>query len=321
MPKSRVKQRQSQKQVVIVNLEGKANRRKRKRRSAPKSKGDQISITPQSLPPNVIYQSSYNVPYPVFKTPATPQERTPFLQDVGQVGTEGRVEILPQPTKKEQQEDLITPIPINRAKDLMAQESEGYSNQLTTFRNTEEINQRLKENFDEIQQNYSSVLGRPIVEATVIPPRKRRNKEEMTEARQMEREDAASINLGLSQFNNPPMPQIQEKMPEPTEKAFKPYSPAKETLTESLIEAKIPSPEKPKRSDSIVSDITVPSDTLSDISPLSNLNPPSIKAKGKGSWEYWLNRYEYMVGTPFDRNKNKIKLPQFKQLVTKMETL
>jgi hypothetical protein len=312
MAKSRIKQRQSQKQTVIIKLDESVKRNKRKRRRPRAKKADGISITPTALPPNVIYQSSYNVPYPVFKA-AMPQERTPFLQDVGQVGTEGRVEILPQPTKKEQLEDLTQPVPINRAKDLMAQQAEMPS-QLSQFQNTEELNRRIVAEFSAIQRDIKQFLP---AEDDIVK-KTRRTKDQMAEARQMGREDIVSTNLGLYQFNNPPMPQIQANIPEPTEKAFKPYSPAKETLTESLIQS------RPKRSDSIVSDITIPSDISSDISPLSNLRPPSIQAtkgKGKGSWDYWLNRYEYLVGEPFDRKGNKIKLPQFKELVTKMETL
>lgn len=40
----------------------------------------------------------------------------------------------------------------------------------------------------------------------------------------------------------------------------------------------------------------------------------------KGSWAYWLNEYEQLTGTPFDK-KSTTKLKDFKALVTKMKSV
>lgn len=316
MPKTRVKQKQSQKQTVIVRLDGvaKAKRSKRKRR-VPKKQAEQVSIQSQTLPPNVIYQSSYNIPYPVFKAPPTPQETTPFLQDVGQVGTEGRVEILSKPTRQETLKELTAPVPapINRAKDFMAQQEEA-PNQMTTFLTTEQIDKELERNWKDIQNLYNSVTpSKQIIttdkSASKIPI-PRRNKKEMSETRNMINEDVASYGLRLSQFNNPPIPQIQENIPEPTTKVFKPYPVEKELLTESMV-----SEPKPKQKPKIV----IEDDEMSQITQSEIAPQPEVKPKGKGSWEYWINRYEYLTDTPFDRKTTKLSLAEFKKMVQRME--
>ena len=123
------KQKQTQKQVVkqsvVVRLDGiqrkKRQYKRRKQREPSEAKGkEQYQIPAPPLPPNVIYQSTQYLPY---ESP-TVSEKIPLksqgiqsgtpasmFQDVG-VGTEGLVQILEKPTKKEQLQELTTPISI-----------------------------------------------------------------------------------------------------------------------------------------------------------------------------------------------------------------
>jgi len=122
--KQKQKQKQSQQQFVNVNI----NQATEKRR-APRSRKQQPSavdiaaleyLQPRQMP-TVIYQTGYGSP-PVqsgfsFPNPVRPsladiipQPKQSTLEDIGQVGTEGRVEILDQPTKKEQLAELIEPV-------------------------------------------------------------------------------------------------------------------------------------------------------------------------------------------------------------------
>ena len=123
------KQKQTQKQIVkqsvVVRLDGiqrkKRQYKRRKQREPSEAKGkEQYNMTPPPLPPNVIYQSTQYLPY---ESP-TVSEKIPLksqgiqsgtpasmFQDVG-VGTEGLVQILEKPTKKEQLQELTSPISI-----------------------------------------------------------------------------------------------------------------------------------------------------------------------------------------------------------------
>jgi hypothetical protein len=100
---------------------------KKKRRRAPRKRKDAEPITPtRSLPP-VVYQtlpqvSYYGQPNKEGALIATPERvssivepvktKTTILEDIGMVGTEGPVEILEKPTKRETLKELITPIDI-----------------------------------------------------------------------------------------------------------------------------------------------------------------------------------------------------------------
>ena len=127
--KQKQKQKQSQNvnQKVIVKIGGDIRKKSRRRRTRkPKqSSSEGSSSMMQSLQPNVIYQSykpeqtstsSQNIPLSpaptatnmVPETVKQPAARGAF-EDVG-VGTEGFVSILEKPTKKEQIQELITPV-------------------------------------------------------------------------------------------------------------------------------------------------------------------------------------------------------------------
>jgi len=134
MPR-RQKQKQTQKQTVIVNIrEPKKKRSTRRRKSAPR---DGVSSMQQALPPPVIYQSTYSIPYPVQAPPPiqVPMKVRDFI-DVGQVGTEGAVEILDVPTKKEQQSEMTTPVP----------------SQMAGFADTERIARESQKAFAQVQK-------------------------------------------------------------------------------------------------------------------------------------------------------------------------
>jgi hypothetical protein len=123
MPKQKQTQKQEQKiSIRIGDLKPKRKRRRARRKPKPEE-----PITPtRSLPP-VVYQtlpqvSYYGQPNKTGSIVATPERvssmveplkaKTTILEDIGMVGTEGPVEILEKPTKRETLKELITPIDI-----------------------------------------------------------------------------------------------------------------------------------------------------------------------------------------------------------------
>jgi hypothetical protein len=124
MTKRSQKQRQSQKQVVNIRLDApKRKRSRRQRRRRMPTLADAVAsdyLQPQQLAPTIILQTGQGPPIggtsaiPNTRTPAFSQmlmgSRTPALEDIGQIGTEGRVEILERPTKREQLGELIEPV-------------------------------------------------------------------------------------------------------------------------------------------------------------------------------------------------------------------
>lgn len=108
------KQKQSQSVKVIVNLPEKKQRRKRTRK--PKQREAEV-VDFKAFPPQIIYpsapltfyQSPQEAPKSILSPPVPPRS---FLEDIGQVGTEGRVEILELPTKVETLQDLESPVPV-----------------------------------------------------------------------------------------------------------------------------------------------------------------------------------------------------------------
>lgn len=145
MPRKQ-KQNQTQKQTVIVNISEPRKRKRggRRRKTAPR---DGVSSMQRDLPPPVIYQSTYSIPYPVQAPPPiqAPVRERGFLTDVGQVGTEGRVEILDQLTKKEQQSEMITPVP----------------SQIGAFRDTEAFSRAAKDYWTGKQADVSAMAAPP----------------------------------------------------------------------------------------------------------------------------------------------------------------
>jgi hypothetical protein len=206
--KQKQTQKQSVKQTVIVKLDGIHHKKKRvHRRKQRETKEQPIQLTQPSLPPNVIYQSSQimPVPFPVEKkVPITsPEPVKPRIEDIGQVGTEGAVQILDVPTKKETLEELITPV--------------------------KQAGEAAKQREEQKQMQNEEMMS-ILTSQKATETKKRRNKTQMEEARQMGKEDINSIQLGLSQFNYPPpssiVKGINEPMPQPkgVEIAPKPLS-------------------------------------------------------------------------------------------------
>lgn len=108
------KQKQSQSVKVIVNLPEKKQRKKRSRK--PKQREAEI-VDFKAFPPQIIYPSApltfYQRPPEVPKSILSPPEPPrSFLEDIGQIGTEGRVEIIDLPTKVETLQDLESPVPV-----------------------------------------------------------------------------------------------------------------------------------------------------------------------------------------------------------------
>lgn len=115
-------------QTVVVKVgETKRKRRAKRARGAKRPSDSDYQIPMRPLPP-VVYQMT-NVSPPVggafdytpalFRAPPvsmglsekTPMKAmNPILEDIGQVGTEGRVEILSLPSRRETLSELITPV-------------------------------------------------------------------------------------------------------------------------------------------------------------------------------------------------------------------
>jgi len=249
--KTASKQRQKQKQVqnvkqtVIVKLDGKGQRVKRRRRRRQPSGGG-ASTMYQSLPPNVIYQTggeSFNKPSApapaveaapaplVAKPAAAPAVNMPVqFQDVG-VGTEGLVEILDRPTKREQLNELITPV-LNTKKDVSSdfnipsayvpafvepqiQETVGQKHKelATMFDTAKDYFKSQYEPITELQQQEKRVSSVKKM-SQEIKDKRVSNVLEGLERKQMGVEDNSSIFLGGSEFNYvKPINELQKEKP------------------------------------------------------------------------------------------------------------
>jgi hypothetical protein len=270
----RQSQKQNVKQTVIVRLDGEKKKKRKYRRRPRREPSDGVSSMERALPPPVIYQASA-VPYPVFREAPKvrtineePGRRQGFLEDIGQVGTEGAVQIL-EPPEPEYVNLVEKPKPIP---------SEFFSKKIQEFRSMKE----------------------PMINWEQPPPisvpRTRRNKKEMEEARTMEREDIASINLGLAQFN--PLLQskgIHEGMPktEPSREAEKSYPDINQQFT-PLFEPQAIVPKKINSQGRPIESLTTTESLMEE------QNIPESVLKGKrvnvGSWNYWINKFEELTG-------------------------
>jgi len=332
--KTKQKQKQSQnvKQTVIIRLDKEGKRKVVKRRKRmPKKETEGESTMYRRLPAPVSYQSSYAIPYPVFKEPpkvatVAPEPKvTPFLEDIGQVGTEGSVAILDQPTKKEQLGEML--VPVNREKDLsnQAAEAEQMAKDAKKYwqKKQEEFNYNYPEKpasdvekelmgLHNILKNAAKGNESPIITPA---PKTRRNKEQMSEARQMEREDIASINLGLAQFNplltsqgiHEGMPQTSESKPTPPEENIPSQYAASFTspqINEGLTaERKIgPAPNAarlPKET------LTVSSAAMAEEQNIPESVMKKEKKPREGSWAYLCLQFKQITGQDVSEYKAK----------------
>lgn len=108
-------QKQKQKQTVIVNIEQPKAKPRKKR--APRRKPEEVQMYREF--PKVVYIPPPLTIYgdrlpedtrPSITKPTEPPKKTPILEDIGLIGTEGLVQILDVPTKKEQLSELVTPV-------------------------------------------------------------------------------------------------------------------------------------------------------------------------------------------------------------------
>lgn len=302
------RQKQSQKQTVIVNISEKRKRRPSKRkRSAPR---DAVSMTQmqQSLPPPVIYQSSYSIPYPVYKdsvanpavSPAVGSSVSPALVDVGQVGTEGRVEILERPTKKEQQSEFITPVA-----------SASFPSQLSAFKDTEAQAQAISRAFTKVQADMSI----PQAIAPTKKPRKaytRRSKKEMSETNLMGGEDIMSRDVL-------PMAEVKKQLAPIDDMLMEMnalVSPQKEppqitSNVENVVIKKLPDypVDKPPLGP-VGKRYSSSSDTESD-APMSMISDMTMslyggqKRENKSSWDYLQSEYLRLSGNTYAKQRGK----------------
>jgi hypothetical protein len=310
--KKNLKQKQKQKQVqnvqqkVIVKVGEISKKKSRRRRSRkPKESSDGVSLM-QSFPPPVIYQSYAQPPIPATNLPLeqaptiknisaipvpiaepVPTSKKVF-EDVG-VGTEGFVKILEPDTPK-----FVDLVP--KSKPL---EDDFYSKKIQEFRSMRE---------PMIDWNL------PAAEEPIKPVVRRRNKKEMEESRQMEREDVASINLGLSQFDpllqskgiHEGLPKTEESKPaEPSEESI-PAS-FKSTFTTPKIDENIPR----QRSINLAGKEIESLMTGSSIEQEQNIpDMPEIKQKKMKSnqtWKYWRDQYRQMTGQEISLKEAKQK--------------
>lgn len=126
-----VKQTAKQTQIVNVRIgEVKRKRSKRSKRRRGGGGGESMQLSAPIPLPTVSYQTGYGSfpliqgqsvmnPFPYSAPAGIPK---PTLEDIGQVGTSGREEILVKPTKSEQLSEMIAPI--SRGEDLKAQMQE-----------------------------------------------------------------------------------------------------------------------------------------------------------------------------------------------------
>jgi hypothetical protein len=223
MAKTKQKQKQTQKQnvvqKVVVKLDSSGQKikvkRKRLKRSKKEPEPEQSMLFDEryyrQLPAPVVYQSTTQVPLivpsqgpaPAFNPPPQPQminqpvPSTPFLEDLGLIGTEGPVEILDIPTKAEQLADFITPTALKIYSDEF---SKSLDEKAKYFKSLQEPMRQPFFPTGNIKFQMEDINPDEIPVAEIVPRRTRRTKKEMAEAAQMLREDVAST--GLAQFEN-----------------------------------------------------------------------------------------------------------------------
>jgi hypothetical protein len=121
--KQKQKQRQSQNVKVIVNLAEKRKRKRRaKKKASPEAQSEVVNF--KAFPPQIVYPTAPLVfsqppPAPVSLARSIDEKVKPptsMLEDIGNVGTEGNVEILDLPTRRETLAELQTPIPLKDEK-------------------------------------------------------------------------------------------------------------------------------------------------------------------------------------------------------------
>ena len=107
------KQKQSQSISVVVNVPEKKQRKKRVKREPKQTQG----VDFKAFPPQIIYPQQPLTFYPAPQTPSLAKSVSEpllvppsILEDIGQVGTEGRVEILELAPKSQTLEELESPV-------------------------------------------------------------------------------------------------------------------------------------------------------------------------------------------------------------------
>jgi hypothetical protein len=220
MPKKQIKQKQKQSQkqnvvqkvVVKLDSSGQKIKVKRKRRVKKQPESEQSMLFDEryyrQLPAPVVYQSTTQVPLIVpgqgtFNPPQQtqminqPVPVRPFLEDLGLIGTEGPVEILDIPTRKEQQEGFMTPVALKQYNEQFVK---SLDEKAKYFKSLQEPMPQPFLPIGNVKFQIEDINPDEIPVAEVIPKRTRRTKKEMEEAKQMLKEDVAST--GLAQFEN-----------------------------------------------------------------------------------------------------------------------
>lgn len=285
MPR-RQKQRQSQKQTVIVNISEprKKKRSGRRRKSVPR---DGVSSMQQALPPPVIYQSSYSIPYPVQAPPPiqAPVKERGFLTDVGQVGTEGPVEIIDVKTKKEQLSELTSPV----------------QSQIAGLRDTEEFNRAIKDYWTGKQADYSNKPvasmpappSQPMMQKTDDLSKLREKVSQKMDLLNQQREAYEQINVGIEPvkvFDDYPMTQKQKPIDEQISPATDREGPTPVAKYEP------PVPEKKKKAKADAPEMT-PVIGAEKKSRIPRMKRPV--ALGNKPIEYLQNEYKQLTGKDF----------------------
>jgi len=281
--KQKQKQTQNVKQTVIIRLDKEGKRIMKKRKRPRKQPSDGVSSMERALPPPVIYQGSYPVQINPPPTPNLPLQAAPTIrniappqtemQDVG-VGTEGFVTILDVPTKREQLENLITPV----------------SKEEPSFQYDYPVKPIPSDFFSKKIAELRAMKEPMTPPPPPPPPKTRRNKKEMEEARTMEREDIASINLGLSQFEPSfKKPQISKDLPKETTESIKKEPNIPEAFTPLFAESSLGKPLN-KMGKPIESLMTEPN--IAEEQNIPEIQQQErIKRKTAQTWKYWRGQY------------------------------
>jgi hypothetical protein len=207
--KKQVKQRQKQTQKqslnVIVNIpEKKATKRKKRTSQTKVNVVDYKAFPPQIIYPSVPLTMYSQAPQPeamgIMSKPPAPRT---ILEDIGTIGTEGRVEILDRPTRRESLEELISPVSLKEDKPPVPL-AEQIVPPATSM--TEGLKKKTKEQTIEEKEAELNMLEAQLFSLTGIPLKKKISK---TQLKKM----IAEVKRGLyaEGFPKPPRAKKQKK--------------------------------------------------------------------------------------------------------------
>lgn len=179
-PKQKQKQTQKQSVKVVVNIPEKKTTKRKKR--TPQTKVNVVDY--KAFPPQIIYPSvplTMYSPQPqpeamgIMTKPPAPRS---ILEDVGQVGTEGRVEILDRPTRRESLEELQTPVSLKPEKEMtpLSEQITPPATSMTEGLKAQPKQKKTKEQTVEEKERELEVLEAQLFSLTGLPLKKKVSK-------------------------------------------------------------------------------------------------------------------------------------------------